>query len=300
MTNRFFGRRLLRLLWIPIVLPLVAAGSMATLDRNAPHDYKATATVIAKNPPSGLEKTLNFADIVTSNTVALRVKKQLGLKDSVDQLVAKIQVSQGRSNLYGITVTDSDPARATKIANAVAKESGVLYTQLGSGSGSSVLTELDKQRAGYQQRYRDAALELSGFDAAHPGLMKDADTKGVDPTLATQRKQLVLNEQAAAAAYLKFEDQAAQGRITSLASQRDFEAFVVDEAVAKPDPTRSLLRIAYAGGLGFLLGLAIVFLVQLRRPPVRAADQVEEMLGIPVIATVPRATRRTLKTPRAS
>lgn len=300
MTNRFFGRRLLRLLWIPVVLPLVAAGSMWQLDRNAPRDYKATATVIAKNPPSGLEKTLNFADIVTSNTVAMKVKQDLGLKDSVDQIVARIQVGQGRSNLYTITVSDTDPGRATKIANGVAKESGKLYTDLGSGSRSAVLTQIEQQRASYQQRYKDAALELTGFDAAHPGLTKDADTKAVDPGLAAQRKQLALNEQAAATAYIKFEDQAAQARFTSLASQRDFEAYVVDEAVAKPDPTRGLLRIGYAAGLGFLVGLAILFLVQLRRPQIRAAQQVEEMLGIPVIATVPRATRKTLKVPKAS
>ncbi|MDQ6691908.1 MAG: hypothetical protein M3Z13_03985 [Candidatus Dormibacteraeota bacterium] len=300
MKTRFSGRRLLRYVWIPVVLTLVAAGTMTAMALNSSPDYKATATMVAKNPPSGLEKTLNFADIVTSNTVALRVKKQLNLSDSVDQLVGHIQVNSGRSNLYTITVQDLNPTRATAIANAVAREAGALYMALGSGTQSTVQADFDKQRAAYQQRHMDTAKALANFDNAHPGLVKAAEAGPVDPDLMAQRMQLQLNDQATAAAYLKFEDQATQARFTAVNSQRDYEAFMVDEAVAKPDQTRALLRIAYAAGIALLLGVAIVLFLQFRDRSVRDAEEVEQMLAMPVIATIPRATSRTSKAPRAS
>lgn len=300
MNSRVFARRLLRLLWIPVALTLVAVIAMTAIVHRSGPDYRATATMIAKNPPSGLEKTLNFADIVTSNTVALRVKQQLKLSDSADQLVSKVTVTSGRSNLYGITVVDSDPGRAAAIANAVARQAGALYTQLGSGTGSAVIAQLDQQRAAYQQRHLDAARALAAFDSAHPGLVKAAETGPVDPELMSQRAQLQLNQQAAAADYLKFEDQSTQTRVNTVNSQRDFEAFLVDEAVAKPDQTRSLLRVAYAGGLALLVGLAVVLLLQLRDRSVRDPEAVEQMLGMPVIATIPRASKRTLREDRAS
>lgn len=294
MRSRAFGRRLIRHLWIPVLLTMVATLTMAVIAHSSTPDYRATATVVAKNPPTGLEKSLNFADIATSNSVALRVKRQLGLRDSVEQLVGRIQVTSTRSNLYAITVSDSDAARAANIANAVAREAGILYTQLGSGAGSPVLADLDRQRTVYQQQHLDAARALAVFDSAHPGLAKAAESGPVDPELVAQRMQLQLEEQATTAAYLKFQDQAAQTRVGALNSQLSFAAFLVDEAVAKPDQTRSILRIAYAGGLALLVGLAIVLVLQLRDRSVRAADEVEEMLGVPVIATIPRATPDTL------
>jgi capsular polysaccharide biosynthesis protein len=298
--TRIRGRKLVRYIWIPIVLSMVAVLSMTAFMIGSPPDYKATATMVAKNPSNGLEKTLNFADIVVSNSVALRVKKQLNLDDSVDQLLTRIQVASGRSNLYTITVEDSDPQRAAGIANAVAREAAALYVELGSGSRSPMLTELDKYRDGYQQRHVDAARALTAFDNAHPGLIKAIDAGTADPDLAAQRSQLVLNEKAVADSYLKFEDRASQTRVGALSSQRDFEAFMVDEAVAKPDRSRSMLRIAYAGGLALVFGYGIVLLRQYRDRSVRAPAEVERMLGSPVIATIPRATGKTLRVSRAT
>jgi capsular polysaccharide biosynthesis protein len=279
---------------------MVAVLSMTAWTAGSPPDYKATATMVAKNPSNGLEKALNFGDIVVSNSVALRVKKQLALEDSVEQLLGRIQVASGRSNLYTITVEDTQPQRAAAIANAVAREAAALYVELGSGSRSPMLTELDKYRAGYQQQHVAAARALTAFDNAHPGIVKAIDAGTADPDLAAQRSQLVLNEKAAADAYLKYEERASQTRVGALSSQRDFEAFLVDEAVAKPDRTRSMLRIAYAGGLALVVGYGIVLLRQYRDRSVRAPAEVERMLGVPVIATIPRATGKMLRVSQAT
>ena len=289
MKARLYGRRLRRYLWIPIVLTGAAVLTATLLVLHAPPVYRASATVVAKSPASGLEKTLGFADVAVSNTVALKVKQQLGLSETADQLSSKVEVSSGRSNLFTVTASDSDPGLAVKLANTFATNGAALYQELGSEARSSVVSALEQERPGYQQRLLAASKALADFNHAHPNALNPGDQQSL---------QLQLNEKAASDAYLKYEDQVTQARLEQTNSLRNFEAFVVDGAEAKPDQMRSLLKVAYTAALALVVSATIVLFLEYRDRSVRDVLEVEQMLDVPVIATIPRATRRTLRQAR--
>jgi capsular polysaccharide biosynthesis protein len=311
MNTRVVGRRLRRYLWIPIALTIVAVAASAVLVAHSPPEYVATATVVANSPPSGVEKTLNLADIATSNNVALNVKKQLGLGEDVDSLLNKIEVTSGRSNLYSITARDADRQRATRIANAFAKEAASLYVQLRSGMPATALAQIEKDRQSYQQQHLDASRALADFNWSHPGVLlavnqwqasSGARPDGssptpppVDPALAAQALQLQLRQRAAAEGYVRFEERATQARVDQLNAQRSVDAVVVDQAAARPDLARSRIRVLFAGGLALVVGSALLLLLERRDRSVRSAAEVEQMLDVPVLATVPRGNRRSLR-----
>ena len=294
MKTRLYARRLRRYLWIPALLTATALIGAAVAVLRSPPEYRAAATVVAKSPSNGFEKTLNFADIATSNTVTSRVRKQLGESETVDQLRGRVDVSSRRSNLYTITVRDSDPQRAVRIANAFARNGAALYEELGSGTGSTALTELEKQRAFYQQQYLVAATALADFNRTHPAAVNPTDSPLFDWNLGPQALELQLDERVTADAYLKYEDQVTQARIDQANGRRDFQAVVIDDAVASPDQLRSLLKVVYTVGLALVLSSAIVLFVEYRDRSVRDVREVEQMLETPVIATIPRARPRTV------
>src|SRR5215472_15915496 len=135
MSIRQYVRALRRRAWIPILLVAVAMLGTGTLLLTCRPQYIATATVIANSPSTGANRTLNFSEVVGSNTLLLGVIDALDLPDDPASLAQRISVTNDRgSNLYRITVTDPDPKRATATANAVAESATRLYTQLGSDS----------------------------------------------------------------------------------------------------------------------------------------------------------------------
>ena len=56
-----------------------------------------------------------------------------------------------------------------------------------------------------------------------------------------------------------------------------------------------MLRIAYAGALGLMLGIGLIFLLEYLDNSVREPEAVEEIVGHPVLGIIPRATGRTMR-----
>ena len=109
--------------WIPLLFALLATAAMGALTLASKPTYVATATVIAKNPENATDRPLSFPEVVTSNTVALRAIKTAHVLETVDELEAALSVVSGKSDIYQIAIRDTDAARATALANAVAGES---------------------------------------------------------------------------------------------------------------------------------------------------------------------------------
>src|SRR6266705_1716378 len=125
MELRDYWRVLRRRAWIPIALTVLAAASASALTFLSEPEYTATATVVAKAPPGG--SPITFAQIATSNSVALSVQRQLNLEESVDQLISQIRVNPAGNDIYKISVSDTNSKRAADVANAVAVNAAALY-----------------------------------------------------------------------------------------------------------------------------------------------------------------------------
>src|ERR1700693_2906020 len=104
MELREYWRILRRRVWIPIVLILVTTTTAAALAFLAKPKYTATATVLARSSQSQASVGLSFQQVVSSNSLALRVVQELHLSSTVDQLSSQIRVTSQPGNLYQLSV----------------------------------------------------------------------------------------------------------------------------------------------------------------------------------------------------
>ncbi|TMB68880.1 MAG: hypothetical protein E6I86_14130 [Chloroflexi bacterium] len=280
MTLRTILSALRRRGWIAVLCAAIATLVVGAITLRSKPSYTATATVIAKNPANATDRPLSFSDVVASNTVAIRAIKAAHVEESVDQLEASLSVVAGKSDIYQLAIRDTDPARATALANAVASESTAYYQALAGGDTASIQATIAKNRADLNQRYLDASQALLAFNQTHPSV-------GRDSSLGAQQLALQLAQQAAGQAVLNFEAGITQGELAQIATIRSFEAHVLDEAAALPTGGTKLTRVAYAGGLGLVIGLGLVFLFEYFGRAINKPEDAEAYLGAPVVGVIP-------------
>lgn len=315
MEIREYLRILRRRAWIPIALVVATVVATGVLVYLSKPEYTATATVIAKAPAGSI--SLNFGEVVASNTVALRVRQELKLGMTAADLASAVKVNSGRSSIYSIAFTDPKPDRAVAIANAYAKDAAAEYMRLG-GTQESIVQSTTGDLTTFQQNYLTAAKALGAFRTQHPDIARAVDeltaeangsiprdVKGdplpapvVDSDLAAQYRLLTLNANTAAQTYTSFNADVSAARIAQINAAATFEATVVDQAVAKPDTTSRLLKIVYAAILALIIGVGLIFAAEYFDNAVREPDEAEELVGAPVIAIIPRGTARTLRPAR--
>jgi len=286
-----FSRVVRRRAWIPLLFATLATAAMGVLSLTSKPAYVATATVIAKNPENATDRPLSFPEVVTSNTVALRAIQAAHVAESVDELEAALSVVSGKSDIYQIAIRDTDPARATALANAVAGESTAYYQDLAGGDTVSIQATVDKDRADLNKRYLDASQALLSFDQTHA---QGAGARG-DPSLGAQRLALQLAQQAAANAVLNFEAGITQGKLAQITTIRNFESHVLDQAAALPRGETKLARLIYVAGLGLLLGIGAVFLLEYFGRSIDKPEDAEAYLDAPVVGVIPRASAGALR-----
>ena len=286
-----FSRIVRRRAWIPLLFATLATAAMGVLSLTSKPAYVATATVIAKNPENATDRPLSFPEVVTSNTVALRAIQAAHVAESVDELEAALSVVSGKSDIYQIAIRDTDPARATALANAVAGESTAYYQDLAGGDTVSIQATVDKDRADLNKRYLDASQALLSFDQTHP---QGAGARS-DPSLGAQRLALQLAQQAAANAVLNFEAGITQGKLAQITTIRNFESHVLDQAAALPRGETKLARLIYVAGLGLLLGIGAVFLLEYFGRSIDKPEDAEAYLDAPVVGVIPRASAGALR-----
>src|SRR5207245_2511066 len=142
---------------------------------------------------------------------------------------------------------------------STATEATAYYQELAAGHTVPIQATIDQDRADLNKRYLDASQALLAFDQEHP---QAAGAKGADPALGARRLALQLAQQAAANAVLNFEAGITQGKLAQITTIRNFESHVLDQAAALPHGGPSLTRLIYIGGLGLLLGIVAVFLLE--------------------------------------
>jgi len=288
MTPRNVLLALRRRAWIPLLCWVIATLAIGAITLRSKPSYTATATVIAKNPQNATDRPLSFPEVVTSVTVATRAIKTAHVEESLDELDASLSVISGKSDIYQVAIRDLDPARATALANAVATEATAYYQELAGGDTVSIQATIDQDRADLNKRYLDASEALLAFDQAHPQAT-------AAPALGAQRLALQLAQQAAANAVLNFEAGITQGKLGQITTIRNFEAHVLDRAAPISSGGASWPRVAYVGGLGLVLGIALVFLLEYFRRSINQPEDAEAYLGAPVVGVIPRGNAAAMR-----
>jgi capsular polysaccharide biosynthesis protein len=109
-----------RRLWLIVVITVITTvlGAYYSYSTNTPL-YQSSSRIIIEAAPES-RNTLEV--IIKDSTVLDKVVKELGLPQSAEALAGQITVaSVDNSQVVSISVTDTDPDRAAKIANTTAK-----------------------------------------------------------------------------------------------------------------------------------------------------------------------------------
>jgi uncharacterized protein involved in exopolysaccharide biosynthesis len=250
--------------WVPALVTAAALVASGVIAVRSPR-YQATASVVAQAPANSDVQALGFTDVATTSTVASRALRDTGIRESVTDLQGQITVVASRSTMYQVSVTNSVPDTAVALANAVARESALLYQQLAGGTPSSVVTSLSPDLQQARSQSFVATQALASFEAAHPETVG-----GTGPAaLNAEHRELQLNQEAAANAYLALETAVSQARVGQVTDAGRFTATVVDPASAQSQLRSQLLRVGFAGAAGLLIGLALVVVIEYLTSPRR-------------------------------
>jgi succinoglycan biosynthesis transport protein ExoP len=269
-------------LWFLIASVLLAASAAFLISGAMPRIYDAQSALLvgqsltAANPNSdqllaAQRLSQTYATVVTTRPVAQRVITALGLQMTADELLGEVRSDAPASSaLVYVTVSDTDPVRAAKIANAFADE---LVAESPAIQGQqadlqkAIQTNLDSTQAQITQT-QGQIDQLTAITSR---------TAGEDQELQTLESDLV-SLRATYAALLP-----------NLTTNSSNTLTVVEPAVppAGPSSPRTLLNVILAALLGLLAAVGIAFLVEYLDDTVASSGDVQEVTGLPTLGVVP-------------
>jgi len=266
-----FSAALGRYFWIPILTTVVASVVAYGLSAQQKDEYRASAVIDATTQPVDVlvgagSRTTGDPDVNAATNVALVRTRQTAAATAravqppmdVRDVEAAVTVArEGASSLTRVTAKASSAARAAEIANAYSNA----FLRL---QRARVATTLDRARAALAAEARRGAGTAGGNaqTPALPGAQAQA--------LADRIAQIDL------------------ARSLPSAGVRRVSSAVPPTESSTPSPLRNT---AIGGLLGFVLGLGLVAVRDRGDKRIRRPEELEQLLGAPVLAVVPRDRR---------
>ncbi|HET7034434.1 MAG TPA: polysaccharide biosynthesis tyrosine autokinase [Thermomicrobiaceae bacterium] len=268
--------------WLIILCSLLAAGIAYLVSSWLTPVYQARATLLVEQ--SQTPGTLGYQDIlasqqltqtysrlVSTRPVLDEAARQLGGGLTSDDLVAHLAVVPvSGTQLVHISVTDTSPERAAKIANTV----GQVFidqrqTQQAALTGS---TRDDLQRSvdGLKQQIGDTSTRIAALQAR-----SDVASESVQSQLTVLQRQL--NDlQTTYSGLLEV-----MQRMNLDVAQATTQIQLVEQAVAPARPVRPrvMLNTVAAGGLGLLVALGSVLAIGYLDDTVKSSEDVRRLTG---------------------
>jgi len=195
--------RVLRERWYVVVLIAAACliGALA-ISLSSPKKYQATSRLLfqqdsfgaalfgnnlfqASTDPSRVAQT--NVDMVSSLQVAAAVRFALHMSESPQDLVDQMNASsQSNADIVNITITDTDPSRATRIANAWATQFVTLRQQQSRAKVGQAIADMRAKLAALppnattdRNEYAQQLAKLQALQAVQFGNVQLSDTAGV-------------------------------------------------------------------------------------------------------------------------
>ena len=215
-----------------------------------------------------------YAEAVQTQQLAQQVIADLGLSTTPDQLLQKLSSTVSRDTpIITITASDGSAGTATAIANDVAKQL-IARSEAIQGQDQEVRTLIAGQITTLQGQITATQKQISDVTTAAGSSLTIAQQAQL-----TQLNQQLVQQQATLATLLQTQ---ANGSATSVS--------VLDPAVQPTDAAspKLLLNVALGLILGTLLGLVIAFALASLDDTFKDAEDVEEVLHLPVLGTLGR------------
>lgn len=302
-----------------VVVVGLAVGILSNLETPI---YRATAKVLLTpndpnqqlNPTSGNGVVGNDPDryvagqitIATSEDVAAEAAKSLA-GVTVGAVEAKVSVSQGgQSNVLNVSATDGDAGQARDIADAVAKgyienrrKAAVSGLQGAADDIQTKLGPLQAQIAQLDAQIGDGST-ISGASSTlvspvNPGLSSapgqpvaqvPPGSSGLGGSPTTQ-EALKAARYAAAVQYETLYSRQQELLVDISLKRGDAELIAAAKAPTAPISPRPKRDAVLGVFVGLLLGVGISLLREQLNDKVRSAEEVERLIGLPLLAQLP-------------
>lgn len=291
MELRSYISLLRRWLWLILLLAILGAGIAFTISKLTTPVYKATTTLLINQAPASssavvqdvnslttsglLAKT--YKELLHKRPVLIKVIETLKLSMTVEELDKNITVDIVRdTQLLTLSVEDTDPLRASLIANALAKEFSQQNQNLQAARYTTTKQSLQDELTNLQTEIIKAQAALDVIKTpSNPD--QQAEQTRLQTALAQYRTSY--------ANLLKsFEDvRLAEAQATSNVS-------VVEEAIAPTNPVRpnTILNTLLAAVIGLLVAIGIAFLVEYLDDSIKTSEQTEQLVGATTLGVISR------------
>jgi capsular polysaccharide biosynthesis protein len=283
MELRELGDRLLRL-HAKLIIVMILAGVLAGLGVfvRQHHQYQANAQlVLGAQDPQNTETAAALADtargIATGAQLVDRVISQTGVDRDEAQVATAVTVHPfGSSGVLILTVTDTDPQVAVKLANGLA--AGVVTTRaalIQNGVASS-MRGLGRQEASINAQIRKLNNQISRLTAQNRGLSSQAAAGSLASAQLSQMEARIASLQDQATSIAVQQNQ--------LAAQQGPQTKVIDRAVSAVSiPQHGVLYVILGGLLGLVIGIAMAAAREALRPSLVGAAAISRATGVPLL-----------------
>ena len=262
---------------ILLITALVVASAMFFSFQQTPiYESETRVLVRPSTPPVGVAPTIVNLEteraLLDSAAVALLVQKQLDLPRSPEALLGSLEVSvETNTEILAIRYSDPDPLIAQRLAQGFAQAYTTFRRQQAQEQFRSQAGAIQEQIAGVEDQIADIQDEIDQTE--------DPEEQNA---LSAQRDSLL--------ARLGVLQQEMENLRTLTASQGTGGEVVqpanLPSSPASPDFVRNgLLALA----VGLALGIGLAFLRERLDERLRGREDLEAQIGVPVLATVPRA-----------
>jgi capsular exopolysaccharide synthesis family protein len=266
--------------WVIALACVLAAGSAYVVSKRTTPVYQTSTRLLISDPPG--MNSINYSQIVTSPTMAMTYSKMLTdrpvLQGVIDEL--KLSVTPEKlaevisvelvtnTQLVTISVEDTDPAQAVKIADSIARVFAVRISQLQAQRYSTSRQGLEKQVTDMEAQLQDTTAAIA--------TETDPNQKVQLESRLTQYRQLYSN------------------LVTSYEQVRLAEAqtttnVVVSEPAALPlDPIRpkTMQNTLLAGVVGVLLAMGGIFAVDALDDTFKNPDEIRQRFNLPILGMI--------------
>jgi succinoglycan biosynthesis transport protein ExoP len=275
--------------WLLILLPVLAGATAYVMSSRQDKLYLATATLLirpAQNAESnndfsalqsGQRLATTYQQLVVTEPVLAPVAELFGPLYSVDVLKGVVTASTVRdTQLLKISVSDTDPARAAQISNAVAAEFASFISEQELASTSNARSGLQMLIDDTQADVEELQQRITTLEGAGP---LDDTTQAELDGLRVRISQL---EQSLATLLI----QAQNLDLDASALQNQVRVYVPATVPSAPYAPRVLFYALIGAFLGALLAAAVVGLLEYLDNTVKASLNYQSLFNAPLLSVV--------------
>lgn len=271
--------------WLLVLGTLLAAGSAYAAARLTTPVYEASAKLLVNEAPTSAANdpasivikserlARTYADMMQQRPVLTDAIAEVQADLSADDLARRLSVTPIRdTQLIALVVQDGDPVRAAALANAIPQVFSRQNAALQTARYADAKANLNTQLAATTELIEQVQAELA---AGRSGEIDETDRQRLQAELA--RLQQVadrLNENL---------------QNIQLAEAQSTSNIVVTEPAdipTEPVRPRPLRDALLAGVVGLMLAGGVIFLIDYLDTSLRASDQVENRLKLPVVGLI--------------